>query len=172
MSRATETDSFNTPGGVRVRTESAAEAYENARMILVDRLDRRRGVLLSSDFEYPGRYTRWDMGFVDPPLEISATGRSARVTALSARGRILANALARRVAGWDFIESHEAGEDGFSVKIRAPAGRFPRGGAEPAALGVLAGARDPALPARAGARTLPRPLRRLRLQPRLPVRAA
>ena len=125
MSRATETDSFNTPGGVRVRTESAAEAYENARMILVDRLDRRRGVLLSSDFEYPGRYTRWDMGFIDPPLEISATGRSARVTALSARGRILANALARRVAGWDFVESHEAGEDGFSVKIRAPAGRFP-----------------------------------------------
>ena len=125
MSRAAETDSFTTPGGVRVRRENAPETYEDARMILVDRLDRRRGVLLSSDFEYPGRYTRWDMGFADPPLEISAVGRSARVRALSPRGRILADALAARLPGWDFVARHAAEPDGFSLTIREPAGRFP-----------------------------------------------
>ena len=121
----TDTDIFTTPGGVRVRCERAPETYEDARMILVDRLDRRRGVLLSSDFEYPGRYTRWDMGFVDPPLEVSANGRSARVTALSARGRVLARALAGKLPEWDFVERSEIGEEGFDVEIRPPAGRFP-----------------------------------------------
>ena len=125
MSVPRETDSFITPGGVRVRCATAPEVYENARMILVDRLDRRRGVLLSSDFEYPGRYTRWDMGFVDPPLQLAAAGRSARVTAFSGRGRILADALAKRLPEWDFVERYAVGEDGFDVAIREPAGRFP-----------------------------------------------
>ena len=97
MTIAAETESFTTAGGVRVSCAHAPETYENARMILVGELDRRRGVLLSSDFEYPGPYTRWDMGFFDPPLEISATGRSARVTALSERGRVLAGALAAKL---------------------------------------------------------------------------
>ena len=125
MSKPVDSDSFTTPGGVLVRRRTAPETYENARMILVDRLDRRRGVLLSSDFEYPGRYTRWDMGFVDPPLELSAVGRKARVTALSMRGRVLAGALAKRLPGWDFVEEYTLGEDGFDVEIREPAGRFP-----------------------------------------------
>ena len=125
MSKPTETDLFATPGGVLVRCGSEPEAYENARTILVEKLDRRRGALLSSDFEYPGRYTRWDMGFVDPPLELSAAGRSARVTALSARGRILAGALAGQLPEWEFVERYEIHEDGFDVEIQQPAGRFP-----------------------------------------------
>ena len=125
MSNSMQPDSFTTPGGARVLCASAPETYANARMILVDRLDGRRGLLLSSDFEYPGRYTRWDMGFVDPPLEISAAGRTARVRALSPRGRVLADALARRVEGWDFVERHAPAEDGFRLTIRSPAGRFP-----------------------------------------------
>ena len=124
MTIAVEPESFTTAGGVRVSCACASETYEDARMILVRKLDRRRGVLLSSDFEYPGRYTRWDMGFIDPPLEISATGRSARVRALSERGRILADALAAKLPEWDFVESHEILEDGFGVWIRPAAGRF------------------------------------------------
>ena len=125
MSKPAESDSFTTPGGVLVRSRTVPETYENARMILVDRLDARRGVLLSSDFEYPGRYTRWDMGFVDPPLELSAVGCAARITALCERGRILARALARRLPEWDFVEDRAVDEDGFDVQIREPAGRFP-----------------------------------------------
>ena len=58
-------------------------------MLLVDSLDSRRGVLLSSDFEYPGRYTRWDMGFCDPPLVLEARAREFRLEALNERGAVL-----------------------------------------------------------------------------------
>ena len=56
---------------------------------LVDRLDSARGVLLSSSYEYPGRYTRWDMGFVDPPLVITSHGDKVDVEALNSRGELL-----------------------------------------------------------------------------------
>ena len=79
--RTNETNNFTTKGGVHVTRITEPETYEGARMLLVDSLDSRRGVLLSSDYEYPGRYTRWDMGFIDPPVEISAVGRAARVGA-------------------------------------------------------------------------------------------
>ncbi|MEL0113323.1 MAG: hypothetical protein VW835_16455, partial [Rickettsiales bacterium] len=108
----TESNAFTTKGGVTVRRTTEPEQYEGARMLLVDSLDSHRGVLLSSDFEYPGRYTRWDMGFIDPPLEVSAVGRSARVRALSDRGRILGDALARRLPELDFLESFELTDDG------------------------------------------------------------
>eukprot|EP00584_Thalassiosira_punctigera_P015704 CAMPEP_0172554374 /NCGR_PEP_ID=MMETSP1067-20121228/54247_1 /TAXON_ID=265564 ORGANISM="Thalassiosira punctigera, Strain Tpunct2005C2" /NCGR_SAMPLE_ID=MMETSP1067 /ASSEMBLY_ACC=CAM_ASM_000444 /LENGTH=906 /DNA_ID=CAMNT_0013342729 /DNA_START=131 /DNA_END=2851 /DNA_ORIENTATION=+ len=56
---------------------------------LVDLLDHRRGAVLTSSYEFPGRYARWSLGFVDPPLEISGTGQNCKIAALNARGRVL-----------------------------------------------------------------------------------
>jgi len=39
-------------------------------------------VLLTSSYEFPGRCARWMLGFSDPPLELSGTGRDFRVRAL------------------------------------------------------------------------------------------
>mmetsp|Transcript_33236 Transcript_33236/g.80402 ORF Transcript_33236/g.80402 Transcript_33236/m.80402 type:complete len:928 (+) Transcript_33236:119-2902(+) len=56
---------------------------------LVDLLDHRRGALLTSSYEFPGRYARWSLGFVDPPLEVSGTGDRCKISALNSRGRVL-----------------------------------------------------------------------------------
>jgi len=37
---------------------------------LVDLIDNQVGVLLTSSYEYPGRYSRWTVGFVAPALQI------------------------------------------------------------------------------------------------------
>ena len=125
MTTANDSSDFTTKGGVRIRRNTEPEVYDGARMLLVDSLDTRRGVLLSSDFEYPGRYTRWDMGFIDPPVEVSAIGRAARVRALNERGRILVDALAARLPDLPFLESHAATEDGFTAQIMDSTERFP-----------------------------------------------
>ncbi|GGA63265.1 anthranilate synthase component I [Pseudoclavibacter endophyticus] len=49
-------------------------------------LDARHGVVLASGVEYPGRYTRWDIGFVDPPLMLEGRGFRMRMRALTPRG--------------------------------------------------------------------------------------
>src|SRR5262249_61301903 len=96
-----QTDRYRTLGGVLV--ERAREAIDPRPAIeaIVDALDASRGVLLASGVEQPGRYTRWDVGFIDPPLALTSRGREFRITALNARGRVLlpAGAPAPRAAG-------------------------------------------------------------------------
>jgi anthranilate synthase len=57
-------------------------------------LDKKRGVYLSSGYEYPGRYSRWDFASVAPPVEIIAWGREMEFRALNGRGEMLLRFLA------------------------------------------------------------------------------
>ena len=81
--------SYTTEGGVEVSVQVTSVEPLEAIEDLVDRLDSARGVLLSSSYEYPGRYTRWDMGFVDPPLVITSHGDKVDIEALNSRGELL-----------------------------------------------------------------------------------
>src|SRR6267154_4093496 len=56
---------------------------------LIDLLDRRRGVVLSSGTTVPGRYESFDLGFADPPLRLETTGPDFSLEALNARGEVL-----------------------------------------------------------------------------------
>jgi anthranilate synthase len=81
-------DSFSVGGGVTItRTASAFDPAELAR--IAELVDRRRGGVLSSGMEYPGRYTRWHMAYVNPPVEIACQGRTVTARALNERGRVL-----------------------------------------------------------------------------------
>jgi anthranilate synthase len=80
---------YQCDGGVKVRRAQVKLNYQTATLNLANSLNDSPGVLLASSFEYPGRYTRWDIGFVNPPIRISAQGRSLRIDALNRRGEIL-----------------------------------------------------------------------------------
>jgi len=56
---------------------------------LINLLDRRRGVVLSSGTTVPGRYESFDLGFSDPPLKLETTGVDFRLEALNGRGQVL-----------------------------------------------------------------------------------
>src|SRR5271168_1159817 len=89
-----ERTSYTTRGGIGVTREIREGLYQPADHALIEALDHRRGVLFSSSFEFPGRYTRWDMGFVDPPLVFTARGRRFAIDALNPRGAMLLPAVA------------------------------------------------------------------------------
>jgi anthranilate synthase len=79
---------LTTPGGVRViRTATPFDPIEMGRIAAL--VDERRGGVLSSGMEYPGRYSRWHMAYADPCTEIVATGRRVTVRALNDRGHVL-----------------------------------------------------------------------------------
>src|SRR3954469_2043335 len=81
--------SYVTAGGIGVQRRKQAVDAHSAVENLIDALERRRGVLLSSNYDYPGRYTRWDLGLADPLLEISSRERCLEVRALCPRGELL-----------------------------------------------------------------------------------
>lgn len=61
---------------------------------LINLLDRRRGVVLSSGTTVPGRYESFDLGFSDPPLKLETTGVNFQLEALNGRGQVLIAFLA------------------------------------------------------------------------------
>ena len=56
---------------------------------LSDHLASKKGMLLSSGINYPGRYNRWEYGFMNPPVEIIATFEHILFQALNPRGEVL-----------------------------------------------------------------------------------
>ncbi|MBZ9672016.1 anthranilate synthase [Mesorhizobium sp. ES1-3] len=92
-------ESFVTTGGITITRERHDRPYEGAIDTYVDGLNSRRGAVFSSNYEYPGRYTRWDTAIIDPPLVISARGRAMRIEALNGRGEALLPVIGRTLDG-------------------------------------------------------------------------
>jgi anthranilate synthase len=119
------TDRYLTRGGVAVTRTIEPIPVRDAIEPVVSALDSRRGGLLASSYEYPGRYTRWDLGFVDPCVSLTAWGRRFRIDALNARGRVLLPALAGAVGSVGGVGGLEQGADGLGGQVREATGRFP-----------------------------------------------
>ena len=81
--------SYRTAAGLEVERRVSPFTGGAALDALIDLLDSRRGVMLSSGTTVPGRYESFDMGFADPPLRLEATGCDFFIDALNARGRVL-----------------------------------------------------------------------------------
>ncbi|NBE97675.1 anthranilate synthase component I [Nonomuraea sp. KC401] len=83
-----ETSGYTTAGGIVVERETR-EVDEALLEEIVTALGDRRGGAFSSGMDYPGRYSRWAFGYVDPCLELVAKGRNIAAIALNERGRVV-----------------------------------------------------------------------------------
>jgi anthranilate synthase len=109
-----------TRGGVRVtRTEEPFDADDIDHVCA--RVDERRGGVLSSGMEYPGRYSRWHVAYVNPCAEIVACGRVVTVRALNPRGAVLLPVLGAALARAG-QPGPAAGPGEVSVAIPEPSG--------------------------------------------------
>ena len=113
-----------TAGGVRVHLAVEQLDYAAALDDLADALDSSPGVLLRSGFEYPGRYTRWDIGFVNPPLRLTGRGRRLVIDALNRRGEILLAEVNRALADCDSIRHLRREQSAIHVEVREPEAGF------------------------------------------------
>src|SRR5579859_1646467 len=80
------------PGSTRLRTAGGIEITRTVTPfepgLLADitkQVDDRRGGVFSSGMEYPGRYSRWHTGYVDPCVEFTSFGRRFTAAALNDR---------------------------------------------------------------------------------------
>src|SRR5579871_5670293 len=114
---------YVTRGGLSVRRQ--AELFSggaNRLDQLIDLLDRRRGVVLSSGTTVPGRYESFDLGFADPPLVLETKGVDFKLSALNARGEVLIAFLADvlRDEAVVITEKAAAGLTGRIIRGAAP----------------------------------------------------
>ncbi|MXP63590.1 anthranilate synthase component I [Roseomonas sp. M0104] len=135
---------YRTEGGLTIHREVLEADGSHSVAALARRLDRQRGVLLSSSFEFPGRYTRWDLGFSDPPLMLAARGRDVTLRALNERGTLLLAAIAPALRAMPELAGLEAGTDHIALQVKAPEGRFAEEerSRQPSVFSVLRALRD------------------------------
>ncbi len=126
LSKSDSDTSYVTPSGLVVSRREHPVGRDEALGEVVAALDERRGVLLSSGYEYPGRYTRWDVAFVDPPLVLTGVGREFQLEALNKRGELLIAAAVGLLEGHPHLE-HLAvvGTTRIEGRVAASAAQFP-----------------------------------------------
>jgi anthranilate synthase len=122
---AAQSTTFTTAGGIEV--SRAAAAFDLDLLAQVTRqVDERRGGVLSSGMEYPGRYSRWHVAYIDPCVEVVARGRRISARALNERGTVIMPVIdaALRRAG-QLPGAGPAADPAFTeVLIPDPAGPF------------------------------------------------
>jgi len=84
---------YTTKSGIAVTRTSSRLPFRRGLSHLLNELDRHRGIYLSSGYEYPERYSRWDVAALCPPLEIVGRGRRLEFRPLNARGEVIARHL-------------------------------------------------------------------------------
>src|SRR5437870_3706428 len=90
-----ERSEYRTASGLAItRAVEQFSGGANRLDALIDLLDRRRGVVLSSGTTVPGRYESFDLGFSDPPLVLETSGVNFSLAALNPRGEVLIAFLA------------------------------------------------------------------------------
>jgi anthranilate synthase len=115
---------YVTAGGLGVTRRKETIVAQGAIEELIDALDTRRGVLLSSNYDYPGRYTRWDLGLVDPLLEIVSRDRQLAVNALCDRGQLLLEPIREALKNLAEVEKLTSRPKSLGVSIRQADRRF------------------------------------------------
>lgn len=116
--------SLVTQGGIGLTKRVQAADYQKGTSPWIDRLDAERGAVFSSSYEYPGRYTRWDMALINPPLVLESLGRDVRLEALNARGKILLPAVEAHLRDLADLESLSRAGDRLDMRIARPTRTF------------------------------------------------
>lgn len=111
---------YETKGGITVTRQRRPIPYADAVVSYVDKLDERRGAVFSSNYEYPGRYTRWDTAVVDPPLGISSFGRDVWIEAYNERGEVLLGFVTERLKAVRELELGASTARRLDLKVKLP----------------------------------------------------
>ncbi|MDZ7636671.1 MAG: anthranilate synthase component I [Bryobacterales bacterium] len=116
---------FTTPGGIAVTRTFSSVPFLEGMDDLLGKLESQRGFYLSSGYEYPGRYSRWDIASVCPPLEIVGRGPNIEFRPLNQRGEMLARMLFPVLEDHPHWESIRFDEGGIRGILKPPPAIFP-----------------------------------------------
>ncbi|WP_414583259.1 anthranilate synthase [Scytonema sp. PCC 10023] len=106
-----DSHSYTTLGGIGVSRAISEVQMDTALDEILFHLDSQRGGLLKSSYEYPGRYKRWAIGFVNPPLELITRERTFTLRALNNRGKVLLPVLFNRLSAHSQLQEVKLNND-------------------------------------------------------------
>ncbi|MGE5391969.1 MAG: anthranilate synthase component I [Deltaproteobacteria bacterium] len=109
---------YHSQGSIDIERRVERIRVQGACDYILDNVDSCRGALFSSSYEYPGRYTQWDIGFINPCLELRSRGLDFSITALSGRGSSLLPVINSKLTVLPELEYLESDLDNIRGRVR------------------------------------------------------
>ncbi|NMG11385.1 anthranilate synthase [Brasilonema sp. UFV-L1] len=119
-----DSHSYTTAGGISVSRSISEVQTDTALDEILFHLDSQRGGLLKSSYEYPGRYKRWAIGFVNPPIEVTTRENTFTLKALNNRGKVLLPVLFTRLSAHSQLEEVKLENDDITGSVKPAAQLF------------------------------------------------
>ena len=113
-----------TAGGIEIVRETHQIDYETGTQEWTTRLDSERGAVFSSNYEYPGRYTRWDTAIVNPPLVITSRDCEVKISAQNERGQVILSLIRDAISQLEIIEKISNESDKITLTVEKPSRLF------------------------------------------------
>lgn len=98
FSATNKKETYTTREGIVITRHSEPIEAADAKAVILQQIDCRKGALFSSGYEFPGRYSRWDIGFVNPALQLKANRTGFVIQAENDRGSVLLEPIHRRLS--------------------------------------------------------------------------
>ena len=102
---------YTTKSGITIERTSRSFDVEEALKTIRNQLKQNAGALFSSGYEYPGRYSRWDIGFYNPPLELKSWDRHFEFQARNEKGVAMLFLFSSILQDLEALSSFELKED-------------------------------------------------------------
>ncbi|WP_150266633.1 anthranilate synthase component I [Paenibacillus tepidiphilus] len=106
-----------TQGDIIVTCSAEKLNLENALDDILNNINHQRGAIFSSSYEYPDRYSRWDVGFVNPCIEIKAYSKHFQINALNERGQVLLISIYNKLNLFNEIQLQDCSESSINGQI-------------------------------------------------------
>src|SRR5438309_2767157 len=108
---------YTTPSGITVVRTASKAPYKKGLVHLLRQLDTERGAYLSSGYEYPERYSRWDVATVTPPVQIVGRNRTLTFEALNGRGEQLVKIFSALLGGHPHVKSRSQTHNSVALEL-------------------------------------------------------
>ena len=104
---------FITSGGVNIEKSMTPLDDKQALDKIYQYIDTHKGALFVSNYEVPDRYSRWDLGFVHPALELISRKREFEINALNPNGTKLLTLIEPVLKGHPHLKNLNQAETDF-----------------------------------------------------------
>ena len=92
--------SFTTKGGIKIDKSMTPLNADFALDKIYQYIDVKKGALFVSNYEVPDRYSRWDLGFIHPALELIGIKQEFQINALNPNGTRIIKMI------WPVLQNH------------------------------------------------------------------
>lgn len=114
---------YTTKGNINVEV-TRTDSSENHLNEIVSTLTEKKGGVFASNYEYPGRYSRWELAFNDPCVEVRSFRRRVLIQALKVNGLPLINKMYEHFQELTFVKITEKSEVYMWLEIEKSEGVF------------------------------------------------